>query len=520
VTARLTRLLCERKGTLLALVTLHAFVVHWFFLGAVSWDGFTYRVPPIVELVQSGHLGLEKYNQWAFPGYVPFLELSHYPFLAAFGQAGFVIGWPLVAFPLSVWAIFLFVREVTKDELAGVLGGLAYAALPFANQQPFSGYVDFAVCGVIAFFVYALLRAGGDERPWRWSSRIALASLVFSMSRSQGVYVGALLVPIVLAATHVRWASWRPKAIDLRRAAGVALAFGVGCVPAIAVQIWRYRRWGSPIFPFRLELPGVVIGQGMSRFTLFSFGGLENETPGAYLRGFAAGWLWPRNWPLSGFFDSRDMGGGFVFYAALLVLPVFALRAQRRTAYVALALAAVSILAKDFWLPRYGYCFVLAVVLAAGSGLALAATLPRASALFWIGAALLALHLLRPEWDVTMLEKAYGVGPRLDVTSSSSFVAGPDTVEMYPDRGARFVILDLNYRGFLMPLYGPKLTNRVVRTIPIQDIGARCAGLGNDGPDVLYVDDQDLAKDCKRECAITAPSGSGRCMAYRIEPER
>jgi hypothetical protein len=49
---------------LLAGWIVHATILHFVYLGFPSWDAFGYRVPPIVELIQHGELGTERYNQW------------------------------------------------------------------------------------------------------------------------------------------------------------------------------------------------------------------------------------------------------------------------------------------------------------------------------------------------------------------------------------------------------------------------------------------------------------------------
>jgi hypothetical protein len=111
---------------------LHAVFLHWFFIGYVSWDGHAYRAPPIVELAQHGHFGMEKYEQWAFAGYIPFVEVAHLPFLKIFGLPGLLLGFPLVVFPACVVAIYFLLKELTGEGRAGLFGALTYGAVPIS----------------------------------------------------------------------------------------------------------------------------------------------------------------------------------------------------------------------------------------------------------------------------------------------------------------------------------------------------------------------------------------------------
>ena len=45
---------------------------HYWFLGFTSWDGLSYRIPPIVEFVQHGDLGGWKFNYPPARNFYPF----------------------------------------------------------------------------------------------------------------------------------------------------------------------------------------------------------------------------------------------------------------------------------------------------------------------------------------------------------------------------------------------------------------------------------------------------------------
>ncbi len=502
--ARFADFLDRHRLALLMAWSAHAFLIHWFLLGFVSWDGLTYRTPPMIEMVQSGALGLAKYDQWAFDGYVPFAELLHVPFLWAFELRGLIVGYPLVVFPLCVASMYRFLRELSGDRRAATFGALAFVAIPTVNQQPYAGYVDFVVCALFAFFLFAALRL---RRTGRGLALVAAATALFTLSRAQAFYMTAFLLPVLACFVVSRSAR-------LRLVGGWAL----GAAPSVAIQIAKYLAHGTPAYPFRFELLGVAIGEGVTRKELFLYAGLPDTTLFYYAQKTLGAWIVPLAFPVKDLFDSRNFGGGFVMVVALALLPRF-VRGKRLAVGLVATCVAMSLVARDFWLPRYAYAIVLAVVVVVGMGMSALAASGRRAWLFWAAAAVLLAHLARPEYDLALAEAGYGVGPRLDVASSASFVSGPGAIEPFPDRGARIVIVEQTQNGFVLPLYGERLTNRVVATVRKTDLRDACttlAAIAETDPELLFVDDQDLTHDCARECAITTRAGP--CRAYALRP--
>jgi hypothetical protein len=510
---RFSEFLERRRGVLLAAWMLHAFLLHYFVIGFISWDGMAYRVPPAIEVVQHGTFGFEKYNQWAFAGYVPFLEMAHVPFLFVFKLPGLLVGFPLVVFPLCVAAVFALLRELTDDRRAAPFGALAYAAIPMINQQPYSGYVDFAVSGLLAYFLYAVLRLRERRTP-RALLELVVATVMFTMARTQAVYVLGLIFPVI---AFVAFFERRDRRGFVLALLGVVLGSG----PSLTVQIVKYLRYGTPAYPFQFQLLGIKIGDGVSMRDLFSYGGLKAETPIEFLRAFVGGWIWPREWPLGAFYDSRNMGGGFVLLVAILMLPLFVRRARRSELYVVAVCLLTSLAARDFWLPRYAYTLVLALAVVIGRGLSAASALPsvRGRVAFWLGAGALVAHLARPEFDVAMMQML-DIGPRLDLTASPLFVHGKWELFMFPDKNAKLLIVEGSRWRFLVHLYGRRLTNEVIGTVPGASIGERCTSLSryvDADPNLLVIDDDDYTKACDRSCAVDFPWG---CGAWTIRPSR
>jgi hypothetical protein len=87
-------------------------------------------------------------------------------------------------------------------------------------------------------------------------------------------------------------------------------------------------------------------------------------------------------------------------------------------------------------------------------------------------------------------------------------------IEAWPDRHSKILIVQ--EKGFVLPVYGVRLTNEVVQTIPGKDIGPRCENLlaaGAKRPNVIVSDDLDFTKTCSRECVV---SDEWHCVGWRI----
>jgi hypothetical protein len=498
----------------------HAFAIHYWFLGFQSWDGFTHRVPPAVELAKNGSLGLWKFNYWVLKEYLPFAELAHVPFLYAFKLPGVIIGVPLIVFPLCVVAIASFAREVTGEPMAGSFGALAYAAIPLVNQQPFSGYIDFIVSALLAFVLYAFLRLRTDAS-LKSAVRLGAGIVAFTLSRQHGIYMLVLLLPPLAYLLFVEREGRRLRVVHPRALKAGVVALGVAGAPAVLLQIAKIVRYGNPLFPYQFSFLGFTTSNGVTTKALFLECGLDAYTFPAMLRAFVGGWVWPRTWHLGGFFDSRHLGGGFVLVVATLLLPVFVRSATRVEKGLVLGLVFVSLLARDFWMPRYAYGVVLTLVVVVGrAGATLAKAAPSARLSSFLLAAMLALfaHGFVPEVDLYRLSKDESVGPRLNVTASPWFRPSADGFQPYPDVHGKFVILELSWEGFVLWIYGKNMTNDILGTVRASELGPGCTNLAPilaKDPDVLFIDDGNRAKDCDRECVFGTPYW---CQAYRIRP--
>jgi len=503
------------RFALFGIAVVHFILAHYFVLGMISWDGFGHRVPPVVELVKHGALGLEKYANWALVGFRPFVELTNAPFLKVFGLDGLYFGFALTLFPFCTAAIYLFTREATRDRNAALYAATTYVLLPMVNSQLFSGYVDWAIPGLLSFFLYAVLALGREAHTWRTHARIALGTFLFTMARQQAPYLSVFFFAIV---AYLIFGERKGIRISLQRRGVLALAavsFLVGLAPATIAQTLNYLRHGTPIYPYQFNMLGLKVGEGMDFRSLCALAGLREYSAAGFFEASVAAWLVPANWPCC-FFDSRHFGGGLFFITALLTLPLALKKANRETRVLLAAFVFASIGGKDFWLPRYAYTILLSICVC--NGLAMSALLERNKQIpFYAMTAVMALHALRPEWDVFRIHAGEGY-PRMNASNSSLYMKGGLDVPLYPDLGAQLVIAYAPGNNFILPLYGRKLTNSVITSVPKAEIGPRCEGLRaytERGPNILVVDDEDLTKDCARTCVASA----GRCLAYRLEPE-
>src|SRR4051812_39902399 len=333
----------RHRFTLLAAWIAHATILHLSIIGSPSWDALSYRLPPIVELIQHGDLGLDRYNDWALHGFVPFAELAQLPLLWALGTVGMLLSYPLVVFPLCVLAIYKLGKQLTGSVHGGNAGALAYAAVPMINQQPFAGYIDFIASAALAYLIYAILRLRESPRPVRSAIRVAAATAMFTMTRATGVYIAILLTGLLYAALYVERGGGLRFRIVRRRALAIAIAaFAAGALPVIAIQIYKYAAYGSPLYPYQFNLLGLKIGGGVPTKDLFFYAGLPDETWRNFARSWFGAWIWPLERPLV-FYASPGLGGGWVLVAALAALPAFVRAAPRFDRWLVIACVLASL---------------------------------------------------------------------------------------------------------------------------------------------------------------------------------
>ncbi len=503
------------RGWLLGGWLLHAVALHALFIGMPSWDGFTYHLPPAVELIQHGSLGLDRYWVFPFQGLVPITEMVYVPGHAVLGLPSLLITGPLIVFPLCVVGVYKLGRKLTGTVHGGNLAALAYAAIPLINQQPFAAYVDYIVSAALAYLVYGLLELRDSPRPWRAAIRIVIAMVIVTLTKSSGLYVaGALCVPILVVL-------WRGLARDRlpRRVLGIAVvALAVGAVPSLTIQILKTIHYGSPIYPFQLTILGIKIGPGLAAKEMFRQSGLADETWLEMGRSFVAGWIWPPGRPFS-FYDSRSLGGGWVLLVALGLVPAFVRSATRLEKLLVVSCVVVSVLARDFWYPRWSFTLTIAICAVVGRAMPELARGDRGRWRFWLAGVVLVLHFLRPVYDLALLHKPGGIGPRLDVIGSSTFRWGPGAFAPIDDLDARFIIIEYTQDGFLLPLYGRHLTNEVLFTLPAGQLGPRCDALrfvvARD-PTAVFIDELDHTQGCDRRCAI--PTEWDHCRGWQLFP--
>lgn len=248
VMSRLDEWIRERPAHVVSLAILYFTIVHVLFLGFESFDGFGFRVAPVVELVQRREYWEDLWELAWVPYATPVFELVHVPFLALLGLPGLLFSFSLILLPLACMAVFHFLRVASQGGDVAAYGTIAFLAVPFVNNQPFAGYVDFAVAGCLVFFMAELLLIVRQERArWTGWSRFALATLIYSFARQQTVYLAAALFALVFVAHAVQRGVTRGVLIEtLSRNLWVFGVFMISIAPAILVHLVRWQLYGTP----------------------------------------------------------------------------------------------------------------------------------------------------------------------------------------------------------------------------------------------------------------------------------
>jgi hypothetical protein len=501
-------------------VLFYLIAAHYWFLGFTSYDGFTYRIPPIVELVQQGNLGGDKFDTYAARNFYPFFELVHVPFLKLLGLPGLFFSFSLVLFPLATLAVYWFAFELTRDRRWATYSAMIYITVPFVNEQPFSGYIDFAVVGALALFLCFLLRILRSDRPslWLWACW-SMATVVFSLSRQHTPYIAVLLLVLVIL--------WfleprDSRSVRLQRSwLGVAFTFVLGMAPAIYQQARKTFEFGSPLYPYQFKFLSITSVAGQPLDMVMRDSGLQSPTWGGMLAAFGRGWLWPGKL-LPIFFDSRLLGVGLLLWIGILIWPSMQRAMDRQIKLFLLLLSAIGFVTLDFWLPRYAYSLVLVVVIYVGGGLRLLAVNgPR-----WAYAGLVVVCLLqllgRPLYVGLAISEFNSFYYHANLADSRWFISGPPdpttTPEIYPDWGADLLIVYPVRNESVLPLYGRHLSNRIIGKLDPATLSGSCDTIGQlaqgSPRTVLIVDQTGLtATKCSWICEMPRPWG---CMAQRL----
>jgi hypothetical protein len=498
---------------------------HYWLLGFTSWDGLSYRIPPIVEFVQHGNLGGWKFNYPPAIYAYPFFEWVHVPFLLLFGLKGLYFSFSTLLLPFSILSVYLFVRVLTDSTRWAMYSALAYLAIPFVNTQPFSGYIDFAVIGALAFFLYALMRVLRSDKPSvRALSILSLATFIFSMSRQQAPYIAILIMSVLTFWYSASWGRDLPSEgggwTSFRRMAFLLITFGIGIAPSAILHVSRYLIYGSPIYPYQFSFYGVVSKVGIAQSEVARAAGLIAPGWQGLLASFSRGWLFPDEWPRD-FYDSRILGAGIFFHLTWITLPIYERMMKKSTVLVLALFGGIAIMVQDFWLPRWSMTLVLAVVICVGGALSwLASNGPS-----WVYVILLSavcLHFGRPLYDVYTMIELRRTSIRINISESPIFLTD-EVAEgeklLYPDIGADFLVVPPVDHEFSLLLYGRNLSNQIVGVLRPSDIGDDCVvpDRGIPGRQTLIVDHQgklsQLSDTCEWSCEYSTEK---RCLAGRL----
>jgi hypothetical protein len=498
---------------------------HYWFLGFTSWDGLSYRIPPIVEFVQHGSLGGWKFNYPPAIYAYPFFEWVHVPFLLLFGLKGLYFSFSTLLLPFSIASIYAFVRILTDNTRWAMYSALAYIAIPFVNTQPFSGYIDFAVIGALAFFLYALLIVLKSDKPSVLSLIIlSLATFIFSMCRQQAPYIAILIISVLAFWYSAPWSKELSKKrggwSSFQRLVLLLISFGIGIAPTAALHVSRYLIYGSPIYPYQFSFYGIASKVGIAQSEVARAAGLIAPNWQGLLVSFRQGWLLPDEWPRD-FFDSRIFGAGIFLYLMWITLPIVEQIMKKSTALVLILFGVIAIVIQDFWLPRWSMTLVLAVIICVGGALVrLAARGPS-----WVYIVLLTavcLHLGRPIYDAYSMIEMQRTSLRINISGSPVFIqndiaAGEE--KLYPDIGADFLIVPPVDHEFYLLLYGQRLSNQIVGILDPSDIDADCEILGSETPgrQTLIVDHRGKLAQLSGTCDWICEYYSGNlCLAGRL----
>ena len=489
---------------------------HYFFLGYTTWDGFVYRITTIVEVMKYGHLSGDKFFS-SYPELLkPFFEFIHIPFLKLFGLKGLYFSFSLTIFPLSILTIYQLVKYLTDNQVWAFFSALVFVSFPFINEQPFSGYIDFAVIGAMAFFIHqSLIAIENYEFNITKNFFFIISILLFSFSRQQAPYIAILLFSMFVIINY------KLKNILIRDHYWTYLTFFAGVFPSLLVQLYNWVKFGSPIYPYQFDAFGIKSTSGYPLYLTLRGAGLQNNTLYEYIFSSIRSWILPNSYPVN-FFDSRSFGAGITLYVFLFSILLFH-KYSRQQKSLAISLLLTSIIIKDFWLPRYAYEVIIMICFQIGGALAYffenQKKIPYYTLLF-----LVLIQLFgRPIYSYLIMQQDDAWYVRTNISESPFFPErGTTRVEVFPDNDAKIILVSA-VNEFYLPLYGRNLTNDILaegfyklKDQTCEEINEVYFSEKEKFPEqemIMIVDQKDLiASRCDLPCAWEGKYG---CLAYQ-----
>ncbi|MBW7905965.1 MAG: hypothetical protein LC135_10735 [Phycisphaerae bacterium] len=368
---------------LLGVAALAAATVHGVWNAPSAWDELAYHVPQALQPYQDGRLGEVHCDAFWADTYPRGVTLLHYWTLAiahtdaAFHAVNAAFGFVFVL-ATYVAARRMGLRAATATICAGLIP-TAPAVLFMASI----GYIDLSVGGATTAMIALALPQ--RDRGWSWGSALlcaAAAALTWWMKFLPIVCIGITFAYRALRLAVDRWRRpSRAPAADGEMAAdrggapatpALAGAGGPGvfgwCAVALlglaigaAPYVRTHLKYGSPTYPVRMSLAGLVVFDGPMNPKAF---GRMNDRP--LLERYSIFWTSFRE-P-----QNTDSPGGFgIVFATVLIFSSLALlvsvlhRFELNWAFLAVLFWS-ALLLPEFHIPRYAMYILLPAVLGLG----------------------------------------------------------------------------------------------------------------------------------------------------------
>ena len=146
----------------------------------------------------------------------------------------------LASFVLSGWGMYLWIRDLTKDNSAGLVAGMIYAFLPFHMAHYIIGHLSLSGMQWFPFYFWGVYKLLRQERfSWKPVLLASVSIFLIGLTSPYYVYMTMLMTAVFVVGFVIFKGYKRLKALDFWKG---LLIFGASAIVLVGISMLPYLR--------------------------------------------------------------------------------------------------------------------------------------------------------------------------------------------------------------------------------------------------------------------------------------